>query len=112
MKQDRFNAYRTMWVLVMFDLPTETKKDRRAATLFRKNLLKDGFNMFQFSSYMRYCPSFENAKVHIQRVRGFLPREGKVGVFSITDKQWSRVELFYRGKTTQIDDPPQQLELF
>jgi CRISPR-associated protein Cas2 len=38
-----------MWVLVLFDLPTETRKDRKAATRFRKNLLDDGFNMFQFS---------------------------------------------------------------
>ena len=31
-----------MWVLVFFDLPTETKKDKRAYQLFRKQLQKDG----------------------------------------------------------------------
>ena len=47
---DRFSEYRIMWVLVLFDLPTETKKDKKAYTDFRKNLQKDGFTMFQFSS--------------------------------------------------------------
>lgn len=51
---DRFSEYRVMWVLVFFDLPTDTKTDRKNATKFRKNLLEDGFVMFQFSIYMRH----------------------------------------------------------
>ena len=39
MKQDRLNAYRIMWVLVFFDLPTETKKERKAASDFRKKIM-------------------------------------------------------------------------
>ena len=27
---DRFSEYRIMWVLVFFDLPTETKKEKKA----------------------------------------------------------------------------------
>ena len=50
----RLNQYRSMWVLVFFDLPTNTKTDRKRATKFRKNLLDDGFTMFQFSIYMRF----------------------------------------------------------
>ena len=37
-----------MWILVFFDLPTETKKERKAYTRFRKELMNDGFSMFQF----------------------------------------------------------------
>ena len=44
----RFSEYRIMWVLVLFDLPTDTKKDRKEYALFRKKLLMDGFTMFQF----------------------------------------------------------------
>ena len=72
LNQERFNAYRVMWVLVLFDLPTETKTERKAAARFRKKLLDDGFTMFQFSIYMRHCASRENAKVHIKRVKSFL----------------------------------------
>jgi CRISPR-associated protein Cas2 len=50
MNASRFNAYRNMWVMVLFDLPTETKKERRDASKFRKSLLNDGFIMFQFTS--------------------------------------------------------------
>jgi len=57
MKANRLNAYRIMWVLVFFDLPTETKKDRKIYTEFRKKLLSDGFSMFQFSIYLRHCAS-------------------------------------------------------
>ncbi len=39
MKAERFNAYRIMWVLVLYDLPTETKENMRDANLFRKRLL-------------------------------------------------------------------------
>ena len=65
MKADRLNAYRIMWVLVFFDLPTETPKERKIYAVFRKKLLSDGFSMFQFSMYLRHCASAENADVHI-----------------------------------------------
>ena len=58
-----------MWILVFFDLPTETKAERRTASKFRKSLLNNGFNMFQFSIYLRFCASRENADVHIKRVK-------------------------------------------
>ena len=48
---DRFSEYRVMWILVLFDLPTETKKDKKAYAEFRKKLQRDGFTMFQFSIY-------------------------------------------------------------
>ena len=85
---DRLSEYRIMWVLVLFDLPTETKKEKKAYADFRKNLQKDGFTMFQFSIYVRHCASSENAAVHIKRVKSFLPELGHVGVMCITDKQF------------------------
>ncbi|WP_068595118.1 CRISPR-associated endonuclease Cas2 [Vaginella massiliensis] len=112
MSFSRYNAYRIMWVLVFFDLPTETKKHRAYATRFRKNLLDDGFNMFQFSIYIRHCPSKENADVHIKRVKKSLPPEGKVGILCITDKQFGQMELFFAQKETDLPNVPQQLELF
>ncbi|MBQ3174792.1 MAG: CRISPR-associated endonuclease Cas2 [Bacteroidales bacterium] len=101
-----------MWVLVFFDLPTETKKDRKASALFRKNLIKDGFTMFQFSIYIRHCASQENAMVHIKRVKSFLPEYGQVGIMSITDKQFGNIQLFYGKKLVEQEPPGLQLELF
>ena len=112
MSLDRLNQYRIMWVMVFFDLPTETKKNRRDAGLFRKLLIKDGFSMFQFSIYMRHCASRENALVHIKRVKSFLPPLGHIGILNITDKQFGMIELFYGKKESDKPDMPQQLELF
>lgn len=108
----RLNQYRSMWVLVFFDLPTETKKERKAASKFRKDLLDDGFAMFQFSIYMRFCASRENAEVHMKRVKKQLPELGKVGVLQITDRQFGMMELFYSQKEVGNQKPSQQLELF
>ena len=108
----RLNQYRSMWVLVFFDLPTETRLERKAATRFRKNLLDDGFNMFQFSIYMRFCPSRENAMVHIKRTKNTLPKKGKIGIMQITDKQFGMIELFHGQKEVPPEPPSQQLELF
>ena len=108
----RLNQYRSMWVLVFFDLPTETRKDRKAATRFRKDLLDDGFGMFQFSIYMRFCASRENADVHIRRTKRALPKKGKVGIMQITDKQFGMIELFQGQKEAETEQPTQQLELF
>ena len=101
-----------MWVMVFFDLPTETKLERKAAAQFRKNLMQDGFIMFQFSIYMRHCNSRENAMVHVKRVKSLLPSHGLVGVLCITDKQFGSIELFETRKVQEPAAPGAQLELF
>jgi CRISPR-associated protein Cas2 len=109
---ERLNAYRVMWTLVMYDLPTETKKEKKAAARFRKDLQKDGFDMFQFSMYVRHSASSENADVHRKRVIKSLPEHGKVGIIQITDKQFGMMEIFYGQKPHELPQVSQQLELF
>lgn len=101
-----------MWVLVFFDLPVETPRERKAATEFRKELIRDGFTMFQFSIYLRNCPSKENAEVHVNRVKKLLPKKGHVGILSVTDRQLSQMEIFFGKKEVEIPTGYQQLELF
>ena len=108
----RLNEYRILWVLVLFDLPTETKKDRQIASRFRKDIMKDGFTMFQFSIYLRHCSSRENADVHIKRVKRSLPPKGHIGIITITDKQFGMIELFDGKEEKARPETPQQLELF
>ncbi len=109
---ERFSQYRVMWLLVLFDLPTETKKDIKAYTLFRKNLLRDGFTMFQFSTYIRHCASMENAEVHKKRIKSFLPEFGKIGILCLTDKQFGAIEVFLGRKMKESPPSALQLELF
>jgi CRISPR-associated protein Cas2 len=109
---ERLNQYRIMWVLVFFDLPTETKMERKIYADFRKNILKDGFTMFQFSIYLRHCASRENAEVHIKRVKKILPEKGHVGIMCITDKQFGDMEIYFGRKQKDKDAGSQQLEMF
>lgn len=101
-----------MWLFVFFDLPTNTKRERREAQQFRKKLLKDGFTMMQYSVYTRHCASFESGQVHVKRVKKMIPDAGQVSILKITDKQYGDI-INHWGCTAQpLSPPPQQLELF
>lgn len=112
MTENRLNAYRIMWLFVFFDLPVTTKKERKQSSDFRKELLKDGFVMIQFSVYIRHCASYESLVVHKRRVRSFMPQSGKISMVAITDKQYGDMETIF-GKTAKKDiKAPIQLEFF
>lgn len=112
MSEERLNAYRIMWLMVFFDLPTNTKKERHDAARFRKSLIKDGFTMKQYSVYVRHCASKESMDVHIKRVRSFIPSLGMISILGVTDKQYGDIINIW-GKIEQArPEVPQQLELF
>ena len=109
---DRINAYRVMWLFVMFDLPVTTKKERRAASQFRKNLQKDGFTMMQYSIYTRHCASKEVLQMHARRIRKMMPPGGQVSILKITDKQYENIENFWGRVIKSLNPPMKQLEMF
>jgi CRISPR-associated protein Cas2 len=112
MKQTRLDAYRIMWLFVFFDLPTQRQSERRAYTKFRKDLMKNGFTMMQYSVYIRHCASRESAEVHTKRVRKIIPDKGHISVLSITDKQYGNIINFWGKKDKPLKHPGYQLELF
>lgn len=112
MSLQRLNEYRVMWVLVFYDLPVTTAKELKAAARFRKNIMGDGFNMFQFSIYVRHCASMDNAQVHVRRVQAMLPETGSVGILCVTDRQFADMKIFYGQKKKLPELPGFQLELF
>ena len=106
------NAYHIMWLIIFFDLPVLTKKQRKEASQFRKTLEKYGFHMMQLSVYMRHCPSKEIAEAQINRVKQIVPLQGKVSILKITDKQYGNI-INYCGKEREnLPSTPLQLELF
>jgi CRISPR-associated protein Cas2 len=107
-----FGGLNSMWVIVLFDLPTDTKEARKQYTNFRKNLLNDGFRMMQYSVYIRHSASEENAQVHIKRVKLTLPPYGEVRIVKITDKQFAKIDVFYGKKRKAIEKPALQLQFF
>lgn len=82
-----------MRVLLMFDVPTKTKKEQKYAAKFRNELIKLGFFMMQFSVYMRICKGIVSAKAVVSRVRGILPPVGNVRSLIITEKQFDNMQI-------------------
>ncbi|MEW5891806.1 MAG: CRISPR-associated endonuclease Cas2 [Pseudomonadota bacterium] len=106
------SGYRLMWVAVMFDLPVVEKAERKAATDFRNALLDMGFEMAQFSVYMRFCTSQAQIDTYCKRVEEALPDGGKVNILTFTDKQYERI-ITYQGKAKQAaKKSPDQYDLF
>ncbi len=105
-------GWRSMWVIAMFDLPTDTPKSRKDYARFRKDLLEDGFTMMQFSVYARHCASIENAELHLKRMGDVVPPEGEVRFVMITDKQFGRIKVYVGKKRQKTPPSPSQLEFF
>lgn len=80
---------RIMRLIVMFDLPTGSKAERKSYADFRKFLVKDGYTMEQFSVYTRVLFTREAAQTHIARLQSNLPKAGMVTVFQLTEKQYA-----------------------
>lgn len=106
------SGYRFMWVIAMFDLPTELKEERRDYARFRKALVRDGFVMMQYSVYVRHSASRENAAVHMKRVEAAVPPDGEVRVLTVTDRQFALMRVFWGKRRRPPEPPPAQLELF
>lgn len=105
------SGYRIMWVLVMFDLPVGTAKERKSATDFRNYLLDEGFEMCQFSVYLRHLPSREKAQALAKRVVKRVPRAGKVSIIFFTDKQYGDIVSYYNCKQESLQETPDQYVL-
>lgn len=106
------SGYRIVWLFVLFDLPVLTKKQRKAATRFRKDLLDLGFAMSQFSVYLKFCAGKEQADALCRKVEYGMPSQGKVHIVAITDKQYENIRT-YRGMNREPGfKNPDQLALF
>ena len=107
-----YGDFRHMWVLAMFDLPTQTKSQRRKAALFRTHLLDGGFSMLQYSGYQKFVTTQDAAQREIAYIERGLPKTGKVRIMLFTSKQW-RMSKVYDGKLPESPEKtPDQLVLF
>lgn len=102
------------WLMVAFDLPVHTKEQRKKATDFRNYLLDDGYQMMQFSVYVRACVSFARQETHIDRLKQHLPPEGSVRAIFVTRSQWERSFVLYGSPAEPVDpeEMPEQIQLW
>ena len=105
---------RTMRLLVLFDLPTGNKQERKTYSQFRKVLLDDGYCMEQYSVYSRLALSRDALETHLARLPANLPAVGAVTALALTEKQYeSRQVLVRKGAHEHLPhDFGQQLTLF
>lgn len=106
------SGYRIMWMLVTFDLPVETRKQRHDAAKFRQRLLDIGFEMSQFSNYMRFCSGKEQFASYVQTIESVLPEKGHIYIFQFTDRQYENIVRFSDQSRQKRQKNPDQLILF
>ena len=82
-----------MRIIVMFDLPTITANDKKEYVKFRKYLIKSGFLMLQESVYCKLALNTTVADAVINNVKNNKPADGLVQMLSITEKQFSKMEI-------------------
>ncbi|WP_235899957.1 CRISPR-associated endonuclease Cas2 [Tritonibacter aquimaris] len=108
----QLSGYRLMWILVMFDLPTDTKLQRKKAAAFRNFLLDEGFERSQFSVYARFVNGKEAFATRVNRIERHLPASGDVQILNFTDRQYRDIIHFSDQGRHAARENPQQLVMF
>ncbi len=108
----KLNGYKLMWMMVMFDLPTETKKQRQIAAQFRTFLQQNGFEKIQWSVYVQFTGTFESSQKYINAVKNNCPSVGDINILLFTDKQFSNIIHISNRDAGKLKEIPAQFELF
>ena len=102
-------SYRFVRVIVFFDLPVLTEKNRRDYYEFRKFLLKSGFLMMQESVYCKLAQNGVVSDSIVENIRKNKPPEGLVQVLRITEKQFGKMEYVVGEKKSEVIDSDERL---
>ena len=111
-KREYLNGRKLMWMMVMFDLPTETPSERKSAAKFRKFLLDEGFEMVQFSVYVQFTGTWESSQKYVRVIKKNNPSYGDVNILFFTDKQFSNIIHIENREDKSLKEIPPQFELF
>jgi len=106
------SAYQHMWIMVLFDLPTGTREERKAYTQFRDFLLDESFVMAQYSVYLRHVTGRAEAGPIIERIKRNVPPEGKVDILQFTDRQYADIVSLRGRKRQDTRENPDQFVMF
>ena len=101
-----------MRIIIFFDLPMLTSKNRQNYNAFRKFLIRNGFVMMQESVYSKLAINNVTSAAVKQKVKNNLPPEGSVELLEITENQFSRIEyLVGTAQSSVIDSTDRLVEL-
>ncbi|BAG13541.1 CRISPR-associated protein Cas2 [Candidatus Endomicrobiellum trichonymphae] len=99
------SKYKAMWVLIAFDLPVLTQKQRRIASSFREYLKNIGFIMLQKSIYCYYACTKERSDSVEKDIKKHIPDNGHISVLFLTDRMFSMTKNYYGKLKVDISQP-------
>ena len=102
-------SYRFMRVVVFFDLPTITDKDKREYRRFRKLLIRNGFVMMQESVYAKMVINQTVQNSVIEMLKKSKPADGLVQALIVTEKQFSSIVNICGEFNTNVVDTDERL---
>lgn len=82
------SEYRSMRIILFFDLPSKTDNDKKKYREFRRFLMYDGYIMVQYSVYSRFCRNHYAVRKHINRIEKIKPKNGEIRIMTVTEKQY------------------------
>lgn len=96
-----YMSYEFMRILLFFDLPMVSKKEKKIYSQFRKNLIKNGYIMMQYSVYSKICNNRDSAMNHIDILKRILPGQGQIRIMTVTETQYARIQILVGGLSKQ-----------
>lgn len=98
------SAFKIMWLVVMFDLPTQTKKDRKRYRWLSRYLDAQSYVRLQYSIYAKVFNSLGSANNGKRRLRNFVEtniKKGNVRMLLFTDTQFGKMEIIVGESSMQ-----------
>ena len=102
-------SYRFMRIVLFFDLPTLTEKNRKEYTRFRKFLIKMGFMMLQESVYVKLALNATTTNTLISNLEKNKPEEGLIQILLVTEKQYSKLYMLLCENRNEVLDTTERL---
>ena len=90
-----------MRLMLFFDLPVKTKRDRRVYANFRKYLISKGYMMIQYSIYVKLFANRDAVTNHVKLLKRELPKKGQIRIMMVTEKQYAKMEVILGGISRQ-----------
>lgn len=102
-------SYRYMRVIVFFDLPVLTEKNRKDYRSFRKYLIKSGFLMLQESVYCKLVPNSNAGDAIVDNLKKNKPTEGLVQILRVTEKQYAKMDYIVGISKSNVLDSDERI---
>lgn len=80
-----------MRIIVIFDLPQTSGKEKKEYRYFHKFLISNGYIMVQFSIYSKICIHHEIANRAVRKLKLVTPKVGDVRYMVVSENQYQKL---------------------